>query len=75
MDYKEGAAKDTAEIEVHIEPSFVNVPFSTLLANPANPQVPGAPVFSLSFLVRLPYPFPFLSSSDPADVCWRLDLA
>lgn len=40
MEYKP-TAKDTATIVTHIEPTYVNVPFSTLTTNPATPQVAG----------------------------------
>ena len=40
--------KDTAMIDVNIEPAYVGKPFSTLLANPAYPQLPG----ESSFLLR-----------------------
>ena len=33
--------KDTAMIDLNIEPAYVGTPFSTLLTNPAYPQLPG----------------------------------
>ena len=33
--------KDTAVIDLNIEPAYVGTPFSTLLTNPAYPQLPG----------------------------------
>lgn len=33
--------KDTATIDLNIEPAYVGTPFSTLLTNPAYPQLPG----------------------------------
>ena len=40
--------KDTAMIDLNIEPAYVGKPFSTLLTNPAYPQLPGASSFFLS---------------------------
>jgi hypothetical protein len=39
--------KDTAMIDVNIEPAYVGKPFSTLLADPAYPQLPGESCFLL----------------------------
>ena len=39
MEFKD--PKDTATIDLNIEPAYVGTPFSTLLTNPAYPQLPG----------------------------------
>ena len=39
--------KDTAMITLNIEPAYVGKPFSTLLTNPAYPQLPGEVWFIL----------------------------
>ena len=40
--------KDTAMIDLNIEPAYVGTPFSTLLTNPAYPQLPGRTSYLLS---------------------------